>query len=576
MVSRGRIIESFIVGLRAIGWPWWLCALTLILSCAYLLSGPIWDVDFWWHLASGRAIVADGALPESDLFTVMVDPIDADRFSLLKAYWLAQIIFYKVFATFGFSGLVVLRISLLLLIPFLLLFHAAWYRLPAAVALFGVALCAWMTTYLTGDRPHLFSFCLMVPLLMLLETVGYAQRAGFAGYRLRGIWAIGLLLALWSNLHPGFLAGIALLGAYLCGELGKALLLRYPVSWQALCKLMGSIGLAMTCSLANPNGISTYLGMYRFEGGVLQAKTPEYLSLFTVYRVYGQILYPFLLALAAFVVFLLLARRRVDLTRVLLLVCLAGFGMSTLRYAPFFVLGLAVLLVRECSLLEFPGKRAFVAGCGVAAVGVVLTLLVLCVQKTDSVFAGGSVEPFDHGRFPQVAASFFKERELVGPVFNHYDWGGFLGWQFASRHKVFIDTRNLNVGKFSEYTHALWTPGAWRKVFARYGIVAVVMPRINRASGELYHLTTELAEADDWALVFIDECAMVLVPRGGVGPVPGEVAKSLIYRHVVNDARQALNTGRPARNGLLALAWAYSKLGMLAEAREASEAARRL
>ena len=38
---------------------------------AYLLQ-PIWDTDFWWHIAAGKWIVASGAIPNTVFSPILI------------------------------------------------------------------------------------------------------------------------------------------------------------------------------------------------------------------------------------------------------------------------------------------------------------------------------------------------------------------------------------------------------------------------------------------------------------------------------------------------------------------------
>src|SRR5258708_4466504 len=49
-------------------WSWLLLLAPLLILTAVLVASFLWNEDFWWYLASGRAIVAQGGIPAHDPF----------------------------------------------------------------------------------------------------------------------------------------------------------------------------------------------------------------------------------------------------------------------------------------------------------------------------------------------------------------------------------------------------------------------------------------------------------------------------------------------------------------------------
>ena len=83
------------------------------LLCAGYYAIPLWDSDFWWHIASGRWILQQG-LPDSDPFGVFpaLDGVRND--TILKGQWLGQVILYVLYALGGIDGVVAFRVLVLL------------------------------------------------------------------------------------------------------------------------------------------------------------------------------------------------------------------------------------------------------------------------------------------------------------------------------------------------------------------------------------------------------------------------------------------------------------------------------
>ena len=72
----------------------------------------IWDVDFWWHISSGKYIVETRSLPDSDPFSVYTTAGARDN-TILKSNWLGQVILFQVFNDFGEDGVILLKAAIL-------------------------------------------------------------------------------------------------------------------------------------------------------------------------------------------------------------------------------------------------------------------------------------------------------------------------------------------------------------------------------------------------------------------------------------------------------------------------------
>jgi hypothetical protein len=103
--------------------PRWFPAIAATLAVVLWLgwfTPEIYDSDFWWHLKTGQYIVRNRALPVPDPFAFTTAsageayPGEAvTRHFNLTHEWLAQALFYLVWRTTGFGGVVLFRGALL-------------------------------------------------------------------------------------------------------------------------------------------------------------------------------------------------------------------------------------------------------------------------------------------------------------------------------------------------------------------------------------------------------------------------------------------------------------------------------
>ena len=57
-----------------------------------------------------------------------------------------------------------------------------------------------------------------------------------------------------------------------------------------------------------------------------------------------------------------------------------------------------------------------------------------------------------HGdALPVRAVDFIAEKSLPEPLFNPYEWGGYLIWRLYPDYQVFIDSRTLDDGAYADY-----------------------------------------------------------------------------------------------------------------------------
>ena len=146
-----------------------LCAGIILISAFVLsfLTVPLWDYDFWWHIATGRYIVETGSLPEKDLFSYTstlaenknVFPV-WENF-ILKQYWLSQIIFYLIYDYTGPKGIIILRTVLLVLTLLIVFWRLQRWSVSFPVSFIFVFTLFTLLTRSTGERPVLFTIFLL-------------------------------------------------------------------------------------------------------------------------------------------------------------------------------------------------------------------------------------------------------------------------------------------------------------------------------------------------------------------------------------------------------------------------------
>lgn len=113
------------------------------------------------------------------------------------------------------------------------------------------------------------------------------------------------------------------------------------------------------------------------------------------------------------------------------------------------------------------------------------------------------------------AADFFKTQGLRGPIFNNYDIGGYLIFYLSPKEKLFVDNRvEAFPGAFFRkiYIPMQVNNEIWKIVDAQYHFNVIFFTRADQTPWS-YKFITRRFEDPDWAVVFIDDDAVILIRR---------------------------------------------------------------
>lgn len=473
------------------------------LVCAGYYAVPLWDSDFWWHIASGREILRHG-LSTVDPFGVYPAADAVRNDTVLKGQWLGQVVLYGLFAAGGVNAVVAFRVLVLLACLGLVLWRCrrlavGWW--PTALLL---VLAALSIGDFGGERPQLLSFLLAGLFFLALDR---AERDS------RWLFALPLLSLLWANSHGGVLLGVALLSLWTTLKLFDAA----SSSRQKRHWLLALVAVALA-SLATPNGVQTYYYLFDLQGSVLQSRTSEYVSVFQLYTLgqwWSQLWVLLFYAVAVVGCIGLYWQRRWRPLAVTLF--LALISASSVRYfifflllaSPYIALGLQQLAQRNFPRLA-AGQRVPTAASLPLMVAMVAVLL--WGAWRGELFRGG----FYAAAYPVAIADFMQRSlpptvaEQAPPrVFNNLEWGGYLLWRLAPRLQLYIDGRMLDAARFPPYTHMLWATAQGVSWFQRQGFQWVILPHHGRYDPQRYGLIDYLRRQPDWRQVYGDAKGVV-------------------------------------------------------------------
>jgi tetratricopeptide (TPR) repeat protein len=349
-------------------------------------------------------------------------------------------------------------------------------------------------------------------------------------------WLLVLIACVWINAHVSYHLGFALLGIHWldaaiesAGRRGRAVAKERASRRTA--SGLAAVGLvALAVSFVNPFGwqalwqpFDYYLNL-RHEP--LFKTIGELKPVWVYWPLYWRNGFPLLLL--GWPLLLGWRARRHGLDRVELLTCalFTWLGLSTARFAGFYVIIAAPYVSRDLS--EWLARRRIGAGLPVGAragAAAAFALGLTALELTGPL--GGPRLAVNLAGYPVRACDFMAEQGVRGRGFNYFPLGGYQIYRFwPERDRLpFMDIHQSgSVWDREYYLLAQSDPRAWRTFDDRYRFDYVLLSH-DPLPGERL---PDLLDADStWALVFFDDSAVLYVRRGG--PLAG-VARRFAYR----------------------------------------------
>jgi hypothetical protein len=453
---------------------------------------PLFDPDVWWHLRVGEWVVENRAVTSNDPFS-----LPGQHKAWVAYSWLYEVLLYGLVQAFGLAGIIVYRAGLSLLVVAAV--HSLIRRLESRwlVATGLTAAAALALAPLMSERPWLLTILFATLTLRAIVELRDQRPPWW-------VWALPVVYVLWANVHVQFVYGLFILGLAAVAPLIDSPLRRvaqdgsaataFSRGWRRL------VGLSAACAVAtliNPYGVKLYLvvleyasqpGPFRFvnELRALEFREP------TDWLILG------LSAAACFA----LGRRKVNAFEVLLLAGAAFFAFRARRDVWFLALADVYVLATTRPALERDEERPSLplSSWAVASGGLVALALFLAWARD---LSPAGLERRVTNAFPVEAAKVVRERGYEGPLYNDFNWGGYLIWALPD-HPVAIDGRtNLHGDERLERFGRTWCalPG-WRDDEDLSG-AGVVIASVDSALAEQLRHDERFTKAHEDALAVV-------------------------------------------------------------------------
>ena len=439
------------------------------------------DSDTYWQIAVGQWILDHNAVPYVDIysFTRAGEPWTSSS-------WLAQVLFAGSYNLAGWAGPIVLT-STCIAATFAFFAYLLGRRIPSTYAIV-VALAA-----LVLSSPHLLArpHVLVLP-VMIAWTYGLVSAS--ERRNAPSFWLLPLI-ALWANLHGGFVFGLVLFGGFAIDALWNAERSQQrslALGWTAF----GTGALAACC--VTPYGWGAILASRKIlDLGELLHLIDEWSPVD-----FGS-LGAFEMSILVLIAGALYCGVRLSPPRIVLVLGLLHMALSHVRNLEIFALLLPLVVISPISS-QFALRPARFARM-TAPMTLAATLVAMLGVSTWALAANATFSP------PEVRSPIAAVDALIARhpkrVLNDPPFGGYLIWK---QIPVFIDGRAELYGEQFEmaYYRALQLKDVnqFLDLLKDYDIDAVLLPPATPAVGLLDHI-------GGWQRVYSDKNAVVHVRK---------------------------------------------------------------
>jgi tetratricopeptide (TPR) repeat protein len=486
------------------------------------------DFDLGWQLATGRYIVMHHSIPSTEMFsyTARGNPWMYPPFS--------GVILYALFLAGGFSALSWL--SALACVATTALIAVGRGRLAAALAIVAVPAIAQRTI----PRAELFTTIFFAAFATLLWRY-------YEG-RLTRLWVLPLIMIAWVNLHPGFVAGLALIGAYVLIELldipfagrrdGSLSRLLAAVPWfaaTALATLVNPWGWKIYEAIARQSEMTQLHSDFIGEWSGAHFSTATWLQALS-FRDPASVDW-WMLAVASLAAVIALTGKEIGPIVILgvgayasvthirlqgvfaILVCVVGGSILSRAWearegkatSPKAAVD-TVTTARQVSsraIAEWVLVAAFVLFSGARIWDLVTDRYYLWSAQITLFGTGPS------WWFPERAITFLRQEQLPGNLFGDYNLGGYLTWRAGPEYPDYFDGRFIPFGSGLFVRHAtlvglpLDSP-EWLQEASERNIQTAIFS-VARFGGLGNFPLLANCQSENWTPVYLDDVAVIFV-----------------------------------------------------------------
>jgi hypothetical protein len=379
------------------------------------------DPDIWWHMRVGQWILQHHAFPHQGIFSAFGATHPWAAYSWAFEVTLACLV--KAFGLLGVSFFVLIFQLTFVLGLFLLTrylsrsFWSAW--LLSAVAVWALDL-----NRVNAARPVSFT---MLFFLIELALIFYAERRRNA----RILYWLPLLFLVWANFHIQFVYGLVLPGLWAAVKTIEAWISGQSISPQPSsaqtsppfrpATLWVVFAACLLATLFNPYTVHVYRVIFDYMGSTYAYNTiAEFRA--PTFREAADYLHLLLVAAAFFVL-----GRRLEPFRLALLTITTLVSFRSMRDVWFACLPAVAIIAASVRPTDADSAESAFGIRARRLIPVLAgTIVIVLLSSIDNGLSNRALFQAVHDSYPVDAAHFIQEHRLPGPLYNNFNWGGFL------------------------------------------------------------------------------------------------------------------------------------------------------
>ena len=480
-------------------------------------QGLLADADAGWHIRTGQYILAHHSVPHQDLYS----------FSKAGEPWYAwewgSDVFYGLLHQIaGLKGVVLAAGVLISIFATTLIRRMIWRGVHVMVALAVALLSVGAASIHFLARPHVFTLLLLSLSVWMIESD--RERAS------NRIWWLVPLTVVWTNLHGGFLALIAVLGIAAAGTAVEALIAQRAIAQEGWSRLWwrsaGRYGLlAAACaaaSLVNPYGWRLHTHVFAYlRSDWIKSVIQEFQS--PSFRNENMMQFEGLFLVGLIAAGALLRRRRI--VEAMWIVFFAHMALSSVRHVPVFVTVVGPVIAFEIaswwtsatagaprkSLLLILNQMAADAAPGFRRTSLWPLAVVFGLALTGAPIPWP--KDFPETMFPVKLLHDHAAQILDKRVLTTDQWGDYLIYSNPNQ-KVFVDGRSDFYGPEvgNQYIRLVNGGTDWLELLHKYNFDSALLP-------DELAIVQLLKTQPDWHVVE-DDGKRILLVRGTSSVLP--------------------------------------------------------
>ena len=507
----------------------------IIIVLIFILAGLLFihsltsiNADIGRHIGLGKIIWETKEVPKTNLLS-----FTAPDFPFINHHWLSEVIFYGIYSLGGdwITGLrlVIIFKAVVLLVAYLILFLSVRKHNIFAVV-FGFIVSIFVFSARTEPRPEIFSYLIFAYYLFIIYRAKIlTSQVKNPRLAMSALWILPILQVFWVNLHIYFIIGPIIYFLFLIDELVNKKFENFKLKIEIFISII-------LANLVNPNFINGALYPFKVFSNYGYS-VAENSSLFFLAKYFGQwapqdklFLISLFILVGSFILSFFTVRktywfkkRFFDIILVSIMVILSfkmqrNISLYALSLWPVMAGNLSEIFNFQFSIFNLKKSLYFL---------IILTLIGSIYLIVSGRFYNwlDSAKKFGLGisNAAQNGTDFIKENRIDGPVFNNFDIGSYLAWQFEGVRypvekvpdpfRVFIDGRpEAYPADFFEYIYKPMQSDekVWLEMSEKYNINYIFFAHTDMTEWADEFLT-RISKDKRWSMVFFNDAVVIFL-----------------------------------------------------------------